>query len=214
MSTDARTVVFPDLDPAGESEGYARGHAAGYAAGLSRAAAEAAEREAQRRREHEASLAAARSRADAAVAVLARAARALEARTAPVLADAEDQLAGAALTVAEAVIGHELRDAPGSARAALARALSAPDADAVIAVRLHPADLALLGPALPGSGPGSLPMPPHVALEPDPTLAPGDAVAVYPDGELDARIGSAVARAAAALTGLAEMGAVESGVGT
>jgi flagellar assembly protein FliH len=191
-----RPVVFPDLDPAVESEGYARGHAAGYAAGLRRAAAEAAEREEQRRAEHAAALAAARSRADAAVAVLAAAARALEARTVPVLAEAEAQLAAAALAVAEAVIGRELDDAPGSARAALARALSAPDASAVLAVRLHPADLALLGQAA-----GSVAVPAGITLEPDPSLARGDAVAVYPDGELDARIGTALARAAAALTG-------------
>lgn len=200
MSTDAqgvRTVVFPALDPAGESEGYARGHAAGYSAGLRRAATEVAERETQRRAEHEALLAAARSRAEAALAVLVSAARALEARTAPVLADAEAQLAHAALSIAEAVIGHELTDAPGSARAALARALSAPDANAVIAVRLNPSDRALLC-----SDPsGEVPVPAGVVLEADDALAPGDAVAVYPDGELDARIGSALARAAAALTG-------------
>jgi flagellar assembly protein FliH len=188
-----RPVVFPDLDPAGESEGYARGHAAGYAAGLRRAAAEAAEREEERRAEHAAALAAARSRAEAAVSVLAAAARALDSRTAPVLAEAEAQLTAAALTVAEAVIGRELGDAPGSARAALARALSAPDAAAVLAVRLHPADLALLGQA-------AAPAPAGVVFEPDPSLARGDAVAVYPDGELDARIGTALARAAAALT--------------
>ncbi|MDQ0261020.1 FliH/SctL family protein [Sinomonas atrocyanea] len=190
-----RPVVFPDLDPAGESEGYARGHAAGYAAGLRRAAAEAAEREEERRAEHAAALAAARSRVEAAVSVLAAAARALDSRTAPVLAEAEAQLTAAALTVAEAVIGRELGDAPGSARAALARALSAPDAAAVLAVRLHPADLALLGQAA-----GSVSVPAGVTLEPDPSLARGDAVAVYPDGELDARIGTALARAAAALT--------------
>jgi flagellar assembly protein FliH len=36
---------------------------------------------------------------------------------------------------------------------------------------------------------------------PDLSLARGDAIAEYPDGELDARIGSALARARAALAG-------------
>ncbi|MFC0486982.1 FliH/SctL family protein, partial [Sinomonas atrocyanea] len=165
-------------------------------------AAEAAARQEQRRAEHAAALAALRARAEAAVAVLAAAARALEARTAPVLAEAESQIAAAALAVAEAAIGRELGDAPGGARAALARALSAPDAAAVLAVRLHPADLALLGEAA-GSVPAS------VSLEPDPSLARGDAVAVYPDGELDARIGTALARAAAALTGSDDLARAE-----
>lgn len=200
MSTDTRLaetaaprpVVFPDLDPVAENEGYARGHAAGYAAGLRRAAAEAVARDAERAAAHAAQLAADRARADHAVSILEAAAQALWARTAPVLADAEAQLAAAAIAVAEAVIGRELSDAPSAARAALARALSHPDHAGVVCVRLNPADLAHLGDDAAPSG---------VALEPDPSLAPGDAVAVYPDGELDARIATALARATAALTG-------------
>lgn len=191
MSTDAsRPVVFPVLDPEGEREGFARGHAAGFAAGLRQAEAEARACEARREAEHSAALTANGARTDQALAVLAAAARALEARTAPVLAQAEELLAEAAITLAEAVIGRELAEAPDAARAALGRALSGEDAPAAISVRLNPADLALLG-ADAGRG---------VPLVPDASLAPGDAVAVYPDGELDARIASALARAAAALT--------------
>jgi flagellar assembly protein FliH len=124
--------------------------------------------------------------------VLEAAARALEARTAPVLAEAEGELAAAALVLAQAVVGNELSDPDGAARAALGRALSGPDHDAVISVRLNPDDLALLGEHAAQSS---------VALVPDPSLAPGDAVTVYPDGELDARISSALSRATAALTG-------------
>ncbi|HET8595671.1 MAG TPA: FliH/SctL family protein [Intrasporangium sp.] len=187
-----RPVVFPAVEPAGEAEGYTRGHAAGYAAGLRRATAEAAARDAQRAAEHEAVLAGARTRADRAVQVLDAAARALKARTAPVLAEAEGELAAAALVLAQAVVGNELSDPGGAARAALARALSGPDHDAVISVRLNPVDLALLDEHATQSS---------VSLVPDPSLAPGDAVAVYPDGELDARIASALSRATAALTG-------------
>jgi flagellar assembly protein FliH len=185
-------VVFPSLDPAGEAEGFTLGHAAGYAAGLRRAAVEAAARDEQRSAEHAGALAVERARVERALATLHAAARSLEARTAPVLAEADAELAAAALALAEAVVGRELSDGPGAARAALRRALSAPDSAAVVSVRLHPDDLAVLAEDAGRS---------RVTLVPDPGLAPGDAVAVYPDGELDARIASSLGRAAAALTG-------------
>ena len=188
----AEPVVFPAIEPLGETEGYTRGHAAGYAAGLRLAQAEAAARESRREAEHAAALGAGRARADRAVQLLKAAARALEARTAPVLAEADAQLAAAALALAEAVVGRHLSDAYGAARAALERALSGPEQAGVISVRLHPDDLALLGQDA---------APPTVDLQPDATLARGDAVAVYPDGELDARIDASLARARAALDG-------------
>lgn len=192
----ARPVVYPALSPSGEAEGFTRGHAAGYAAGLRRAEAELAARRAQLDAQHAEELERSRALLRGALAVLDEAARALAGRTAPVLEEADAQLSGAALALAEAVIGHELSDAPTAARAALERALSAPDADAVVAVRLHPADLALLEAAA-----GPLPGQAAVVLVPDPALGRGDAVSVYPDGELDARIGTALARAAAELVG-------------
>lgn len=190
---DVEAVVFPSVDLAGEAEGWTRGHAAGYAAGLRRAADEAAAREAERCAAHAAAVAAERARADRAVAALDAAARALAARTAPVLASVDTELVAAALVLAETVVGCELSDAPHAARAALARALSGQDASAVVAVRLHPDDVELLtatgGPALRES----------VSLVGDPSLSPGDAVAVYPDGELDARVASALDRARSVL---------------
>ncbi|WP_422934681.1 FliH/SctL family protein [Sinomonas sp. P47F7] len=191
----ARPVVYPTLNPSGEAEGFTRGHAAGYAAGLRRADAELAARRAELDAEHAEAVEHGRTQLRAAVALLEGAAFALAERTAPVLEEADAQLAAAAIALAEAVIGHELSDAPTGARAALARALSGRDADAVVAVRLNPADLALLEP---GAGPS------RVALVPDPAVGRGDAVSVYPDGELDARIGSALVRARAALAGGAE----------
>lgn len=191
----ARPVVYPPLNPSGEAEGFTRGHAAGYAAGLRRADAELAARRAELDAEHAEAVEYGRAQVRAAVALLEGAAFALAERTAPVLDEAEAQLADAAVALAEAVIGHELSDAPTGARAALARALSGRDAHAVVAVRLNPADLALLDVGARPAG---------VVLEPDPTLGRGDAVSVYPDGELDARIGSALARARAALAGGAE----------
>ncbi|WP_020143840.1 FliH/SctL family protein [Terracoccus sp. 273MFTsu3.1] len=195
MSTDVSSataveaVVFPAVDLNGEAEGYTRGHAAGYAAGLRRAAADVAAREVERTAEHAAALRAGQARTDRAVAVLDAAARALATRTTPVLEEVDAQLVSAALVLAEAVVGSELSDAPHAARAALARALSGPDASAVVAVRLHPDDLAHVSSATDASGA------PTVSLVADTALAPGDAVAVYPDGELDARVGTALERA-------------------
>lgn len=192
----ARPVVYPTLNPSGEAEGFTRGHAAGYAAGLRRADAELAARLAELDAEHAEAVEHGRAQVRAAVVLLEGAAFALAERTAPVLEEADAQLAAAAIALAEAVIGHELSDAPTGARAALARALSGRDADAVVAVRLNPADLALLE-----AGAGHDAGLARVALVPDPALGRGDAVSVYPDGELDARIASALARARAALAG-------------
>ncbi len=186
----AEAVVFPTLHAAGDPEGYARGHAAGYAAGLRRAAAEAAVRDEQQRSQQAASRAADLARTDHAVAVLQAAAGDLVARTAPVLAEADAQLVAAAIDLAEMILGRELSDAPSGARAALARALSASDSSDVVAVRLHPDDAALVTPEAERAG---------VSVAADARLRRGDAVAVYPDGELDARIGTALGRARAVL---------------
>lgn len=189
-----RAVVYPTLHQAGstETDGFTRGHAAGYAAGLRKAAVE---QETARRRmeaEHADLLDAGRDRIERAVAVLEEAGRSLQARTAPVLADADATLAQATLALAEAVICVELSDAPRAAKAALTRALSAPDAESIIGIRLNPADVALLAAA---------PKPVGVALVADASIAPGEAAADYPDGELDARISTSLARARTALLG-------------
>jgi len=56
---------------------------------------------------------------------------------------------------------------------------------------MNPADLATLGPdVLAAAG---------VTFTPDATLARGDAMTQFPDGYLDARIGSALARVKAAI---------------
>ncbi|NUP74988.1 MAG: flagellar assembly protein FliH [Sinomonas sp.] len=195
MSTDAspRPVVFPAWKPSGEAEGFTRGHAAGYAAGLRRAEVESRAIRDALEAEHAAALREGGQRIAAALGVLTAAAAALDARTAPVLAEAEAQLSRAAVALADALVGRELSDAATGAKAALARALSGPATELVLCVRLHPADLALLSPEQQSAA--------GVTLVPDPALSRGDAVAVYPDGELDARIGTALARASAALAG-------------
>jgi flagellar assembly protein FliH len=166
---------------------------------LRKAEAEARALRAQLETQHTAAREGGQRRLASAVVLLDAAAAALRARTTPVLAEADAELAAAAVALAEAVIGRELSDAPTGAKAALERALSAPDSDAVVAVRLHPADIALLEAELLKTERSTAA---QVAFVPDSSLARGDAVAEYPDGELDARIRTAVARARAALAGV------------
>ena len=188
-------LEVPDVDAAAHEAARAAGFAAGYAAGARVAAATAAEesvRVAAARAEAEADAAAALA---AALAVLRSAAAAAQARTVPVLAEAEALLHAGALELARAVLGIELSDAERSARAALARVLSRPHAPEAVTIHLNPRDLAAL------RATGADEVPDGVELVDDPALAPGDAVARHPDGYLDARIGAALERAAAALAG-------------
>jgi flagellar assembly protein FliH len=201
-------VVFPAVEQPGRSEsqdrGYVRGHAAGYAAGLRAAAAEQARLTARLHGEHEAAMASGREAADHAVGLLAAAAAAFQQRFSLVLQDAETVLAASALDLAEALLGYELDDGERTARAALHRALSGAAAAAgdrvrggapeVAAVRMNPADIAVFAASGITAGTG-------VELVPDSSLKRGDAMAQYPDGWLDARLGTALARARAALMG-------------
>jgi flagellar assembly protein FliH len=175
-----------------EAESRIRGHAAGYAAGLREAAgvaAAAAERAETERRDTARDAAA---RLAHAVQVLESAASALTRSALPVIASVEETLCAAALELAEAVIGYELADGANSARSVVARAIASAPPFPVHTVRLHPADLARVRAA--GACPAG------VDLAADPALAPGDAVAEYADGFLDARISTALARVRAALT--------------
>jgi flagellar assembly protein FliH len=197
VAAQPRTVTFPAIHGAGESDGFTRGHAAGYAAGLRKAEAEVRVLRGELEAEHAAAREEGQRRLASAVVLLESAAAALHARTAPILAEADDELADAAVALAEAILGYELSDAATGAKAALKRALSAPDPEAAVAVRLHPDDLALLQAELPKTERTTA----QITWVPDPSLTRGDAVAEYPDGELDARIGSALERARAALAG-------------
>ncbi|WP_082177323.1 FliH/SctL family protein [Arthrobacter sp. RIT-PI-e] len=191
MSTDGLVpITFPRLGSASgqaaDDIAFARGHAAGYASGLALAHAELDERRAHA----EAESAAARARAEAAVQqrlrVLDSAVRALEARTAPVLAEARERILDTSFHVAELIVGHALEDEAASARAAVARALQGTGEDEVRAVHLHPADLALLT--------RDERIRPEVVLVADASLGRGDAVTQLTDGTIDARLGAALDR--------------------
>jgi flagellar assembly protein FliH len=190
-SLDGRADVLP-IGTDRESA-RAAGFAAGFTAGA-RAAARAAET-ARRRAAFDREVAARRAdeRTEAALGVLAAAARAAQARVAPVLADAERALHEAAIALAEAVLAVELSDGTTAAAAALARVRAAAEMADEVTVRLNPEDLALL------DGAGTLP--PAVVLVADPTLGRGEAFATHADGWLDGRIDEALRRARSALDG-------------
>ena len=204
MSPEIRSASF-GLAPVGRPVDSARdadrdrAHAAGYAAGYAggaREAARAAAAETQRGEERRVSAEERRAvEHAAAVAALARATAAAAARTAPVLADAEYALHAAALELATVVLGCELEDGEHSARAALARVLDDPQVPGVQTVRMSPRDLDALRAV------GGIPDVAGLELVADPTLAPGDAIGRHPDGYLDARITTALARARVALLG-------------
>ena len=173
--------------------GRAQGHAAGYAAGLHAAAAETARLRQELKTRFDAETAALRARADHALQLLNAAEQSVAQQTVPVITEVQDSLAAAALDLAEALLGRELANGEASARAALDRALSGVDVRLVQQVRMHPADLGVLGDDVLNQA--------GVMFAADPSLKRGDAVTDFPDGFLDATLGSALARAKAALLG-------------
>ncbi|WP_309069407.1 FliH/SctL family protein [Microbacterium sp.] len=171
-----------------------RGYAAGHAEGM-RAAAEAAallREEIERAREDE-RIAAERRVTQALVAVEA-AALSLADRERELVAAGQRALERLAVELAETVVARELAAGEASAHAALRRVLAHVDLAEARELRVSAGDLDTLR-ALGGAPEG-------VTLVADPQLAPGDAVAVLPDGSVDARVAAAFARARAALEDL------------
>ncbi len=185
------------VEHASVANGYSTGYSAGWSAGARAAAKEAAELRQRLAEESAEQARRASAAAGQAMAALARAAAAARARTAPVLEEADEVLTRAAVALAEALLGAELRDDQTSARSALARALTVQDTD-IVRIRLHPEDLAHLSATL-DALPDELHLPAEVELVPDPELGRGDAVCELAEGYLDARIASALARVRHAL---------------
>jgi flagellar assembly protein FliH len=195
MSTEFSLAQYPPLLASGQGPNgrrdEVRGHAAGYAAGLRAAAEDTDALRAGLQADHDRLEQARQTGVDGAISVLTAATRALNAVALPVVADSEDVLVASALELAEAIIGHELCDEEASARAALARVTAQPINSVVPLVRMNPDDLALLADEVLAHQ--------DVTFVPDPQLNRGDAVAEFPDGFLDARIGTALERARIAL---------------
>jgi flagellar assembly protein FliH len=197
MSVEFSLAEYPALlasdQGANRNRGEVRGHAAGYAAGLRAAAVTTEALRAELRAEHERLERQRQAELDRAIEVLTAATAALNAAALPVVSDSEGILVASALELAEAVVGHELCDEEGSARAALARATALPINSVTPLVRMNPDDLALLA--------DELRVRQDLTFLPDPQLSRGDAIAELPDGFLDARIGTALQRAKSALAG-------------
>jgi len=198
MSRDFFPLTFPSLPSSAkqdqaDADNRAAGHAAGYASGLRAAGAELAGQKAALDAEHRAALLHDAARTDRAIAVLTSAAAALDSRLLPVVTDAQDAIAASALDLAEAIIGETLADGERSAKAALTRALAAVDPATITTVRLNPLDLGVLDETVRAAA--------GVSFTADASIARGDAIAELPLGYLDARIGTAVARARAAILG-------------
>jgi flagellar assembly protein FliH len=188
---------FPALRDAehllAETDARNHGQSIGYAIGLRTAALELAAQRAALDAEHQAMMREGQEKIDQAVGLLAVAAQALNDRAIPLQEQAQATLVTSALELAEAVLEYELSDGHNSARTALARVLSHVDPATVVTVRMNPSDLVMLDRAsLDGA---------QVELTPDPLLQRGDAIADFAEGYLDARIGSALGRARAALLG-------------
>lgn len=162
-------------------EGYTAGFATGYQDGMAEAASviETESREL-------------RARLDRALRAMSAAAAGLASRQATDLVGLEDALAGAAIDLAQVIIGRELELAKSPGADALARALAlAPPTQAAI-VHLHPGDLCDLDPETVAAGR-------DLTLVADPAVEPGGCVATVGDARIDAQLSPALARVRAAL---------------
>jgi flagellar assembly protein FliH len=198
LSSPAFTAIaFPAVRSRPQSEADDQARARGYAAGYAQGAREAERELTERRAQLDAEFVAAADRAEAVLrsrlAAVDVMLRALDARIEPVVESAQQSLAVAALELAEAVVGVELRDAETAAKAIVSRVLASVDAHETTTVRVHRADLPLLTALFAGND--------AISLVADDSLRPGDAIAELPSGFVDARIQTALDRARTALLG-------------
>lgn len=187
---------------AGYADGWARGLAdaraatgARMAAEAAAAAAAAAQRDAWQRRAFDA---------------VFDAAAALERQAAPAAADIEEQIVAAAWSIASALVGQVLADAPGRSEAAVRRALALAPADEDVTIAMSEADFAALSGAGSNAADRADDGPAVTALRrerglrtvtilPDPALADGDAIASCGATTIDARLTTALTRVAEVL---------------
>ncbi|MDM7990881.1 FliH/SctL family protein [Arthrobacter sp. zg-Y877] len=200
MSTDEQTfsrLIYTSLGAKDEAQlgaqVEARGHAAGYAAGLRAAAADTDLLRRSLREQYDDEMRRGQERINRSLTALNSAVFSLEGRTVALITDLQDALAASAIDLAEALLRRELEHGDASARSALARALEGVDIDLVQRVRMHPVDLASLDEDTLRRA--------RVEFVGDAGLQRGDAVTEFPDGYLDASLGSAVDRARTALLG-------------
>ena len=187
-----RAAPPPELLAEVRAEAEAAGYAAGWAQGRGEAQAAAiaqADRDAQA---VEDVMAATAVQIDRAIAAFATAAEELERRAIPNVHDIEDAVIDTALKIAEAVLGRETRTATEPGREALARVLALAPELRPVTVRLNPADRMTIG--LSDRTTELVVDGRSITLVEDPTLQPGDAVAVSDATTIDARLGTALER--------------------
>jgi len=159
------------------ADGFRAGYEAGFQTGLDEAARAAVDRERARSMQLQ-----------TVVAQLSAVADELRHREGTAIAQVEDQVAKAALQIAEVLVGHELAHAPAAGRDAIARALQLAPHDGFVTAYLHPDDAETLG-DLESVVPGRT-----LAVVRDPSLTPGDCVVEVAGCRIDARIEAALAR--------------------
>jgi len=169
----------------------ASGYAAGWASGAQAAHATARTRLDEQVALLEQARSAELGRLASARAALERAAAQVAAASVPAVEVVADAVLDAALQLAAAVLGHEVRTAQAPGREALRRALLAAPATEPV-VRLHPADHATLDAA---------DVPAGVTVVADPSLAQGDSVLQHPYGSVEVLLGAALDRARTELLG-------------
>jgi len=191
MSRDGfAAVAFPQVGKATTVDEYEavrrRAHATGYAEGMRKAAEEARAAEdaaVQRRAEQSRIYADAVSRA---LDGMHTSKDTLDEKARSLAHVAEDRVIALAVELAEAILGAELSDPVQAALNAASRAAREAVSLTDAVVTLNPGDLATL------DGLGELPG--NVTFESDPTIAPGDSAVRLPDGEVDLRVTTAIAR--------------------
>jgi flagellar assembly protein FliH len=174
-------------------QGRAEGHVAGYAAGLAVAAAEAEIAASQQAQVFAAAEQRREAQLQAALDVLARMAGALEQREAVALAEIEHVVTDLALQVARAVLDREVAVSADPGREAVTRALALAPQGSAATVRLHPADAAAVG-DLTEAAAGR-----PVTVVADASVERGGCVVDTAGRQIDAQIGTALARVAAVL---------------
>ncbi|MGH3497792.1 MAG: FliH/SctL family protein [Nocardioidaceae bacterium] len=165
--------------------------AEGFSSGWAQGRRKAADESAAAASEHASTLAAERARyadqAEQALHAVVAATQRLDKSMAAACAAVESRAGEVALALTEVLLGRELADGPGSAQAAVLRALTLAPTGLPVVVRLNPADITMLAEL--GTN-----VPPQVSLTPDPSVQPGDAVAVSGATTVDATLGAALAR--------------------
>jgi flagellar assembly protein FliH len=176
-------ATLAQLRQSAYDEGFAQGLQEGVVAGWAEAERRLAE-ESDRRRTETAAL----------VATLSAATERAVAADRLRLHELADELLDTALTLAEDVLGHDVRWSPSAGQDALRRALAVLGDDvATFVARLHPDDVESLG-ASPGPAGASF------EVVADPTVGRGGCIVEAGAARVDARLGAAMARVRAALS--------------